>query len=90
MLRTSEGLGSVDLIRFDSNNRPNWGVSFAHRDVGTALGLLELPADEVGRVVLEHWERLTDPSTPSSDLASLFGMTGSGLAQPSSSAPACP
>ena len=50
VLRTSEGLGSVDTIQFDSNNWPNWGVSFAHGDIGTALALLDRPADEVGRV----------------------------------------
>ncbi|MEA2827232.1 MAG: hypothetical protein QOG43_1671 [Actinomycetota bacterium] len=91
VLRTSERLGSVDFIRFDSNNWPNWGVSFAHRDIVTALALLDLPADEVGRVVLQQWDRLTDPSTPSSELASPFGLaSGSGTGPTSSSAPACP
>ncbi|MEA2972573.1 MAG: hypothetical protein QOG82_1031 [Actinomycetota bacterium] len=90
VLSTSAGLGRVDLIQFDSNNWPNWGVSFAHRDVATALALLDRPADEVGRAILEHWDRLTDPSTPSSELGSLFGLSsGPGLAR-SSSAPSCP
>jgi hypothetical protein len=91
VLRTSEGLGSVDLIRFDSNNWPNWGVSFAHRDVATALALLERPVDEVGAVVLQHWDRLTDPSTPSSELASLVGVPAAAPGPASSSdPPRCP
>ena len=90
VLRTSERLGSVYTIRFDSNNWPNWGVSFAHGDIVTALALLELPADDVGRVVLQHWDRLTDPSTPSSELASLVGVTADPARVPSSAGPACP
>jgi hypothetical protein len=91
VLRTSEGLGSVDLIAFDSNNWPNWGVSFAHRDVATALTLLERPADEVGAVVLQHWDRLTDPSTPSSELASLVGVPVAASGPTTDSdAPRCP
>jgi hypothetical protein len=49
-------------------------VDFAHRDIVTALALLQRPADDVGRVVLQHWDRLTDPSTPASELAALVGV----------------
>src|SRR5205085_11427653 len=74
VLRTSEAQDSVDTVVFDSNNWPNWGVDFAHRDIVTALALLQRPADDVGRVVLQHWDRLTDPSTPASELAALVGV----------------
>jgi len=91
VLRTSEGLGNADLISFDSNNWPNWGVVFAHRDVATALALLGRPADEVGRIVNDNWARLVDPSTPSADLARLTGVPAPAAAGPSpANAPQCP
>ncbi|MEA2686388.1 MAG: hypothetical protein QOE93_1583 [Actinomycetota bacterium] len=92
VLRTSERLGSVDTIEFDSNNWPNWGVAFAHTDVAAALALLQRPGDDVGRIVSANWDRLTDPSTPSSDLTALVGLPGPAPAvtAPSSAVPACP
>jgi len=91
VLRTSEGLGNADLISFDSNTWPNWGVVFAHRDVATALAILERPAEEVGRIVNDNWARLVDPSTPSADLARLTGVPAPAVGGPSSAdAPRCP
>ena len=91
VLRTSEGLGSTDTVSFDSNNWPNWGVAFAHTDVATALALLERPAGEVGRIVAANWDRLVDPSTPSTELARLTGATAPTPAGTSSAdSPRCP
>ena len=90
VLRTSERVGAGDTLSFDSNNWPNWGVAFAHTDVATALALLDRNPDEVGTVVLRHWDRLTDPSTPSSELASLVGLPAPARPAPSSDAPPCP
>jgi hypothetical protein len=93
VLHTSEGIGSRDLISFDSSPVPNWGVSFAHADVAAALTLLQRPADEVGRVVDANWDRLVDPSTPSSELARLAGVSASetmSSAPAASDAPPCP
>ncbi len=91
VLRTSLRLGGGDTVSFDSNNWPNWGVAFSHQDMATAIALLERPADEVGQVVLAHWDRLVDPSTPSAELAGLAGVsapaaTSAGVRV----APACP
>jgi len=58
----------------DSANQPSWGVAYARGDLALALALLERPADEIGALVLDHWDRLVDPATPASDLASLAGL----------------
>lgn len=77
----------------DSANQPSWGVAYAKEDLTLALALLERPAADVGRVVLDHWDRLVDPSTTSAELVALAGLApGSGAAggQAVSGAPACP
>ncbi len=78
----------------DSANRPSWGVAYAKQDLTLALTLLERPADEVGKVVLDHWNRVVDPATSSGELAVLAGlpptMTGPAAVPATSSTPPCP
>lgn len=76
----------------DAANQPSWGVAYAKPDLALALALLERPAADVGRVILDNWDRLVDPSTTSAELAALAGLrTEPGAAgHAGSGAPACP
>jgi hypothetical protein len=73
---------------------PSWGVAYDKGDLALALALLERPADEVGRAVLDHWDRVVDPATSAGELAVLAGLpptaAGTGASSASSSAPPCP
>lgn len=42
------------------------------RDVTIALALLERPADEVGKAVRQHWDKLTHPATTSTQAARIL------------------
>lgn len=70
-----EGSQPAPLVDFhNSVHWPSWGVDFAQADLAFALALLARPADEVGRIVLAEWDRLVDPTTPSSYLAAAAGV----------------
>ena len=77
----------------DSANWPSWGVAYAKADLAMALALLERPADEVGKVVLDHWDRVVDPATSAAEVAVLAGLppatAGPDASPASSSAPRC-
>lgn len=78
----------------ESANWPSWGVAYAMSDLTVALSLLDRPADEVSRVVLDHWDRVVDPATSAGELAVLAGLppttAGTGVLPSGSSAPPCP
>jgi hypothetical protein len=50
------------------------GTLYASSDMQYAGMLLALPDTEVLPVLSRHWERLTDPDTPSSEVGVLFGL----------------
>lgn len=89
------GSGPGPIVDFgDSANWPSWGVAYAKADLALALTLLARPADEVGRVVLDQWDRFVDPATSAGELAVLAGLppttAGPDALPASSSAPLCP
>ena len=69
-------------------------MAYSAGDLTLALALLERPADEVGGIVLDDWDRLVDPATSAAELAVLAGLpptsAGTGEVPASSSAPPCP
>jgi hypothetical protein len=69
------GSGPGTTLNFgESANWPSWGVAYAKLDLAVALALLERPADEVGRLALDHWTRLVDPSASTGELTALAGL----------------
>jgi hypothetical protein len=86
--------GPGTMVDFgDSANQPSWGVAYAKGDLALALALLDRPADDVARIVIESWDQLVNPATPSATLATLAGLpepvSPAGSAA-STNAPRCP
>ncbi len=89
------GSGPGTTVNFgESANWPSWGVAYATQDLAVALALLERPADEVGRLVVDHWDRFVDPTTSTGELAVLAGLppaaTGADAVPADPDAPPCP
>jgi hypothetical protein len=63
-----ESLGGVALGR----NPPPW--LWSKTDGTYALELLDRPADQVAAALTPHWDRLTDPATPTAELVKALGL----------------
>jgi hypothetical protein len=63
-----ESLGGVALGR----NPPPW--LWSKTDGTYALELLDRPADQVAAAFAPHWDRLTDPATPTAELVKALGL----------------
>jgi len=53
-------------------------VAWASQDLAAARALLALPADDVHTIILEDWERFTDPATTTDELLAAAGLDSVG------------